>query len=312
MTQIQNPAPSVAILLGTYNGQQYLAAQLNSFLAQSFTNWHVYVSDDGSKDETIAILENYKEKMSGRMTIYAGPRKGFAENFLSLICRDEIKADYYSYSDQDDIWEADKLARAVQWQQSQSDDKPALYGSITTLVDQDVKVIGPSVLFQKPFCFANALIQNVAPGNTMVFNNATRDILRQAGTGLGVVAHDWWTYIVTTACGGNVFIDPVPGILYRQHGGNLIGSNTGIAAKWVRIKMMFAGQLRDWGNAHVKALDLIRPRLSSDSERIFNNYKTARNLSLLPRICGVKRSGIYRQTMLGNMGLVLAILLGKV
>lgn len=312
MAQIQKSDPSVAILLSTYNGQKYLVEQLDSFLLQSFTNWYLYVSDDGSTDNTLDLLESYCEKLQGRLMIFSGPRKGFGENFLSLINRPEIEADYFAYSDQDDVWKQDKLARAIAWHQSQPVDKPALYGSTTTLVDQDMNVIGASVLFKKPFCFANALIQNVAPGNTMVCNRVTRDLLREIGLNSGVIAHDWLTYMVTSGCGGNVFIDPLSAILYRQHGGNLIGSNSGISAKWVRIKKMLEGELREWGNNNVRALQRIRKHLSGKSETIFNHYQSARNMTLFPRLAGIKRSGIYRQTMLGNIGLALAVLLRKV
>ena len=304
--------PHVAILMGCMNGVKYVAEQLDSFLAQTHSNWHLYVSDDGSTDGTLELLEQYKEKMPGRLTVFQGPRKGFAENFLSLVCNESIEADYYSYSDQDDIWVADKLSRAVAWHQSLPDQHPALYGSTTILVDVNANEIGRSEIFQKPFSFQNALLQNVAPGNTMVFNKATRDIMRQAGRGLGVIAHDWWTYIVTTGSGGHVFIDPVPGILYRQHGGNLIGANGTFSAKAIRARKLLAGALRQWGDAHVRALDLIKDRLSSENLSIYELYRNSRNKGVLTRAYGLKRAGIYRQTMLGNIGIAVAVLLRKV
>ena len=111
--------PKVAILLCTYHGQQYLVEQLDSFAAQSFSNWVVWASDDGSQDDTHTILETCRDKWrDDRLSIQFGPAKGFVANFLSLTCNANIQADYYAYSDQDDIWEADKLQRAVDWFQS--------------------------------------------------------------------------------------------------------------------------------------------------------------------------------------------------
>lgn len=303
---------SVAILLGTYNGAAYLAEQLDSFLAQTHTNWHIYVSDDGSSDATLAMLEEYRAKTGGRLTIYAGPRKGFAENFLSLVCRGEIQADYYAYSDQDDIWLADKLARAVAWHESVDGHKPALYGSTTLLVDAQNNEIGETFLFRKPFGFRNAIIQNIASGNTMVFNNATRRLLVEVGNNIHVVAHDWWTYILTSACGGAVHVDPKPSLRYRQHGNNLIGSNMGVMAKWARACGMLKGQLHVWGNSHVAALEKIKQHFTAENLSVYELYKNAREKSFFPRVLGINRSGIYRQTMLGNMGLIVAILLGKI
>ncbi len=79
--------------------------------------------------------------------MFSGPAEGFAANFVSLTCNDTIQADFYAYSDQDDIWEADKLARSVQWLQTLPADVPGLYCSRTRLVDADNHEIGFSPLF---------------------------------------------------------------------------------------------------------------------------------------------------------------------
>src|SRR5690606_35735006 len=153
--------------------------------------------DDGSEDNTRTILEAYKKKWGAeRLSLRAGPTEGFVANFLSLTCRASIEADYYAYSDQDDIWDADKLERAVRWLETIPKDIPALYCSRTRLVDAEKNHIGFSPLFTAPPSFANALIQSVAGGNTMVFNNAAREILRQAGENVQVITHDSWPYVV--------------------------------------------------------------------------------------------------------------------
>lgn len=208
----------VAILLCTYHGQHYLAEQLDSFAAQSHTNWEVWASDDGSADDTHEILESYRQKWSDdRLSIHSGPAEGFAANFIALTCKDSIEADYYAYSDQDDIWEPDKLARAVEWLKTVPEHIPALYCSRTRLVDASNSEIGDSPLFTKPPSFANALMQNIGGGNTMVFNNAARNLLREAGKTRPVITHDWWAYMVVTGCGGRIFYDEEPTLRYRQH-----------------------------------------------------------------------------------------------
>ena len=218
--------PKVAILLCTYHGQHYLADQLDSFAAQSYPNWEVLASDDGSQDNTHAILEAYRGQWGhDRLAIHFGLARGFAANFLSLTCKSSIKADYYAYSDQDDIWEADKLQRAMSWLLTIPEDVPALYCSRTRLVDAHNRDIGYSPLFTKPPSFANALMQNVGGGNTMVFNNAARALLCEAGADADVVTHDWWAYLLVSGC-GKVFYDACPSLRYRQHGGNLVGMNS--------------------------------------------------------------------------------------
>lgn len=304
--------PKVAILLCTYQGQRYLAEQLISFEAQSHSSWEVWASDDGSKDDTHMILETYQRKWpEGRLFVRSGPAEGFAANFLSLTCKDIIGADFYAYSDQDDIWEADKLERAVRWLQTQPADTPALYCSRTRLVDADNNEIGVSPLFLKPPSFANALMQNIGGGNTMVFNNAARELLREAGGGSSVITHDWWAYIVVSGCGGNVFYDSEPTLRYRQHSDNVIGTNSNWASRFKRIRMLFQGHFKDWNDSNITALCSLEHRLTPKNREIFQLYAKARKLSLIPRLILLKRSGIYRQTFLGNIGLIAAAIFGK-
>ena len=312
---VSEPAATarVAILLCTYHGQHYLAEQLDSFAAQSHTNWDVWASDDGSKDDTHSILEDYKSRWDvGRLSIHFGPAEGFAANFLSLTCNASIDADFYAYSDQDDVWEADKLARAVHWLQSVPSDVPALYCSRTRLVDADNNEIGVSPLFTKTPSFANALMQNIGGGNTMVFNKAARKLLREAGENKSVITHDWWAYMVVTGCGGRVFYDSKPTLRYRQHGGNLVGTNSNWAARLKRIRMLFQGRFKHWNDSNISALLTLEHRFTPENREILQRFAAARGMSLIPRLIHLKRSGIYRQTLLGNLGLVAAAILGKI
>ena len=112
----------IAILLCTYNGSKYLREQLDSLIEQTHKNWILYVSDDGSSDDTLDILHHYQRTLGTRLFIFEGPRQGFARNFISLIQNPLVDGDYFAFSDQDDIWLDDKLARSLAaLQQSRSD-----------------------------------------------------------------------------------------------------------------------------------------------------------------------------------------------
>ena len=305
--------PEVAILLCTYHGQHYLAEQLDSFAAQSYPNWKVWASDDGSHDDTHAILEAYRTRWGGeRLSIQFGPAQGFAANFLSLTFKTSIQADYYAYSDQDDIWDTDKLRRAVDWLQTNPENVPALYCSRTRLIDANNNDIGFSPLFAKPLGFANALVQNVGGGNTMVFNNAARTLLCEMYEGVDLVTHDWWVYMVVSGCGGKVFYDACPTLRYRQHGGNVAGINSDWPARCRRIRMLWQGRFRNWNDRNIQALQHLRSRLTPENREILDKFASARNRWLLPRLIGLWQSGVYRQTFLGNLGLIVAAILGKV
>ena len=130
--------PSIAILLCTYNGARFLPAQLASLADQSFTNWRLIVSDDGSSDDTLAIVSEHKARLgTAPVDIRNGPRQGFVKNFLSLACDPALFFDYYAYCDQDDVWEPGKLARAVERLSSRPAHIPAIYCSRTMLIDEE-------------------------------------------------------------------------------------------------------------------------------------------------------------------------------
>jgi glycosyltransferase involved in cell wall biosynthesis len=312
VTQRVQAAPKVAILMCTYHGQHYLADQLDSFAAQTHTNWELWVSDDGSKDDTHAILNAYIKRWGGRhLSLHSGPAEGFVANFLSLACKASIEADYYAFSDQDDIWEVDKLQRSVKWLRTIPQEVPAIYCSRTRLVDFENKEIGLSPLFQKPPSFANALMQNIGGGNTMVFNNAARDLLRFAGDDVDVITHDWWSYLVVMACGGRVYYDPIPTLRYRQHDANLVGANGNFAARLARVKMLWNGRFKDLNDQHIRALERLKLQMTDENKAILAEFRTARDRSLFPRVLGFVRMGLHRQTLLGNIGLVFATLFKK-
>lgn len=304
--------PKVAILLCTFNGAAFLDEQLDSLEEQTHANWEVWASDDGSSDITLAQLKSRQARWpAGRMHIMNGPQRGFAANFLSLACHPDIEADHFAFCDQDDIWEADKLQRAVDWIATVPPDVPALYCARTRLVDAGGHEIGLSPLFTRDPGFGNALVQNIGGGNTMLFNAAARDLLRVAGPDVSAVAHDWWAYILISGCGGRVHYDPHPAIRYRQHGGNLIGRNSGWRARLSRILMLFRGRFRTWNERNLDALRSVDCPLTPASRALLERFAAVRRQSPLSALVGLKRCGVYRQTLLGNLGLFAAAAMRK-
>lgn len=303
---------TVAILLGTYNGEQHLARQLDSYAAQTHADWEVWASDDGSGDATCAILESYRQQWpAGRLSLLRGPEAGFAANFLALSCHDAIQADYYAYSDQDDIWEADKLERALRWLENVPAGTPALYCARTMMVDAADHEIGLSPYYPEA-CFANALVQNIAGGNTMVFNDAARALLKQAGPRLGIVYHDWWAYLAVSGCGGTVYCDPVPALRYRQHGANLVGVDFSWSGRAERLRKLWQGRQKEWNSANIAALRTLESRLTPENLDRLNLFSNARERGLIPRLIDFGRSGIYRQSRIGNISLMIAAIFGKI
>lgn len=307
-------SPSVAVLLCTYNGAEFLERQLNSIEKQTHSNWVIYASDDGSRDATLDILQRYQKRWGhDRLTILGGPRRGFARNFMSLIMNPAIQADYFAFCDQDDVWFVDKLARSLERLANTPAKIPALYCSRTRLVDAAGQVIGFSPLFPKTPSFRNALVQSLAGANTMLLNNAARALLTQIPKDAHIVSHDWLTYLLVSGCDGRVIYDPEPTLDYRQHGANLIGSNASLADRWVRIRKMLAGTFSEWNRHNLYALSNSHQQLSSHNRMALRLFNQVRESSLpFARIYSLKKAGLYRQTLFGNIGLIVAASIRRV
>lgn len=303
----------IAVLMCTFNGESFLADQLQSFERQTHSNWTLLVSDDSSRDGTLALLDEYAKRWGEScLKVFPGPQRGFVANFLSLTCRSDIDADFFAWSDQDDIWSEDKLQVALRWLQSLPAHIPALYCGRTQLVCEAGVPSGMSPRFAFPPRFANALVQSIAGGNTMVFNRAAHSLICEAGADVDVPSHDWWLYQLISGAGGLVHYDPIPRLQYRQHDENLIGSNSSWSARLQRLQMLFQGRFCEWNEQNIQALETMRHRLTPEHQETLGLFKTARVQKLPQRLLGFMRAGLYRQTLFGNLGLIFATLLKKI
>jgi len=302
----------VAILICTYNGAHFLEEQLDSFIEQSHQNWVIYASDDGSSDETLNILKDYQLRLgSNRLIILHGPQQGFAKNFLSLVKSPLVAADYFCFSDQDDIWFKDKLTRSLDLLPKLGN-VPTLYCSRTALVNSDLEPIGYSPLFVRTPCFENALVQSIAGANTMLINPAARALLLRVADDAPVVAHDWLAYLLVTGCGGRVIYDPTPSLHYRQHEGNLIGANADLKNQILRLRKMLTGRFSQWSTQNLSILHTVRDQLTDRNRRVLEQFETARQSNLFSRIYWMRKSGVHRQTLKGNISLIVATLMKKI
>lgn len=300
--------PKISILLATFNGARHLASQLHSLKDQSYQNWELFVSDDGSEDNTIEIVCDFAREVPQRVVIVEGPRQGFWRNFLSLLRRTDIFSSpeaLLAFCDQDDVWFSNKLSRAAAWFSSRPPDVPALYFSRTQLMNEEGEIIGLSPLFTRPTSFRNALVQSIGGGNTIVLNRAAGELLARAPHDITIVSHDWWAYQVVTGAGGDAFYDPDPTINYRQHAKNLVGGNRGVKARLVRSLAFGGGRMRKWNEINTTALAQLKPVLSADAQRTLELFSSARTSCLPQRLFLLWRSGVYRQGILETLGLFL-------
>ena len=309
------PAPdTVCILLALHNGAKNLEAQLDSYSSQSHAAWSLIVSDDGSTDAGPNIVRGFAKQHPNRdIRQVEGPGKGFAANFLSLLRAVDPQVPFAALSDQDDVWLENKLKRAVSALLALPGDRPALYCSRTYICDDTLHSNGMSPLFKKPPGFENALVQNIAGGNTMVVNRVGLDLLQAASPlAAGAVCHDWWMYQMITGAGGTVIYDAKPSLKYRQHEDNLIGANNTTRASLSRLKAMMQGTFADWNSRNIATLRACDAFLTPKNRSLLERFARGRSQNPWGRVQTIRTSGIYRQTTRGHTALLMAALLGKI
>jgi len=292
--------------MAVYNGGAALAPQLASIAKQTCTDWHLHASDDGSTDNSLGVLAAFAETHPA--TLHHGPGQGATANFLFLV--DRAPAGWLAFADQDDIWLPDKLARAHAALEAAQG--PALYCARTWVVDADLNNRRLSPARPRPPGFPNALVQNIAAGNTIVLNPAGAALLRAHVAGAqDVVVHDWWAYQLISGAGGQIVHDDAPALLYRQHGANMIGANDSTGARLRRIGMLLSGVFSDWNRRNVTALQAARNALTPENAALLDAFAALPHLSLPQRFWRLKRLGLYRQGRAGTAALWLAALLGR-
>ncbi|MFC4710146.1 glycosyltransferase family 2 protein [Enterococcus eurekensis] len=218
----------VNILLSTYNGEEYLENLLNSLLQQDYKDFIISIRDDGSVDSTYQILEKFSSYSNVRI-IY-GKNMGPTNSFFELL-KESGGSEYYAFCDQDDYWHETKISRAID-KLLERGEKPLLYGSGLTVVDENLNFIRETRNDKFRPSFENALVENVIPGCTLVINSEARNlIIKELPSDLRM--HDWWMYQVVSGV-GEVVYDYESRILYRQHGKNTVGSDFNLLDKWKR------------------------------------------------------------------------------
>ncbi|WP_449041261.1 glycosyltransferase [Paracoccus sp. (in: a-proteobacteria)] len=300
----------VTVLLALYRGERFLQAQLDSIAAQD-VDWRLVVSDD-DPGAGAGIVRRFAATHPGRVELRTGPGRGAAANFLSMLAALPAKPGFVALSDQDDVWLADKLPRALAALQG-AGGAPALYCSRATICDAGLRPLGLTPAPRRPPSFRHALVQNLVQGNTAVLNPAAAALARQAAQEAGaVVMHDWWLYQLITGAGGRVIWDPRPSVLYRQHRGNVVGANAGLRARLASAGRMLAGRHRDWSLATLHEMQRLRTLLTPEHRDVLEDFAALCGPGARARLRALRRGGFHRRDAPSQALLWLAAALGRV
>ena len=216
----------VNILLAAYNGERFIKEQIASIQAQTFSDWTLLVRDDGSSDKTRAIVLKMAQDDPRIHLIDADSQDnlGVIKSFHRLMTYES--ADYYFFSDQDDVWLPNKLELSLKCAQTYPKDKPLLVYTDLKVVDQSLLVLHESMIHTQSDHANTSLIQelteNTVTGGTMLINY---DLAQRWTITDDLVMHDWYLALLAAALGHLVYLDE-PTELYRQHDANVLGART--------------------------------------------------------------------------------------
>ncbi len=211
-----NNIPKVTVLLATFNGVSFLHGQLASLSEQQDVDIEVMVNDDGSTDGTMEILEAWKKK-GLIISITESNNLGSTKAFLRLL-QDCKEKPFVAFCDQDDIWEPNKLEMQIQLCE---EDIPTLVFSRRKYLDSSGRSIGISSNFKKSPSFGNALIENIAPGNTVLLNLPAIKVVNSY-VSPDITHYDSWIYLLISNFGKCKKINE-PLVRYRIHEDNQVG-----------------------------------------------------------------------------------------
>jgi rhamnosyltransferase len=232
--------------MATYNGERWLAEQLDSFIAQTGVDLDIIVSDDQSSDNTLNILKKYSDILSLKILPSSPTKFGKANlNFIRLICESDIgDAQFIALADQDDIWREIKLQRAID--QLRVSEALAYSSDFEAFWPDGRKIIVKKSYPQKQY---DHLFGSPGPGCTFVLKRSffleVRSWIKSNLVVLSTLwVHDWFLYAYARMNGRLWIIDSLPTLLYRQHHSNEIGVNIGLKAMLRRIAVILEGKYR--------------------------------------------------------------------
>lgn len=290
---------TVDILMATYNGERFVAEQIESILGQTFTDWRLLIRDDGSSDDTPAIIEGYAAKYPDRIEIVHDDAvcKSPQKNFFELLKHAE--ADYVMFCDQDDVWLKYKVQITLDYMKDvehENPGKPVMVFTGLQIVDAELKSLGCLMSLDFPeirYTFRELLPCNCSAGCTQMLNRACYEGVRGLNDAIGI--HDWLTSLYASAFGVIVRV-PMALILYRQHGGNVLGAGVRLEGGKLRKLLYYLLRVRK-STKYIKNITQSRSKTLSQFRSAYAEKLSAQELHDIDEILTLFSKNMFTRFM---------------
>jgi len=312
---------NIAILLSTFNGEQYILDQLKSLKDQSYPHFDLYIRDDASSDNTFQLITNFISKSNMNITMLPTTNNLGAKNNFESLLKNSLQAKNYKYfmfCDQDDVWFNDKVLRSYekiqQLEKKFSSIQPLLIYTDLQVVDEDLNVLGDSLwndfhLDPKKNSLNFFAMQCTITGCTMMFNRKLAELSLPFPT--EAIMHDYWVGMVASSLGQMDYLDKAT-IAYRQHGNNVSGGADKFNLKYIIQKASKFFNNDEYyevlGRQIIQSESFLlqhKSYLTEDKIEILEAIIALPSVSFFKRIALIKKYQLYKQNTIRNIGLVL-------
>lgn len=307
---------TVAIVMATYNGEQYVGQQIDSILASTYQDFELFIYDDGSKDSTVSVLRDYQKENPDQIHVFQNEEnRGVNLNFLMGLGRTTM--DYVMFCDQDDVWKPNKIAltlKRIRHMEAQfGKDMPLAVFTDAAIVDKNLKEIYSSFfcsnhLNPRKTDLAHLLMENKLIGCTVMINAALRKILQSNRYPEKSKLHDWWIALIAASFGRIGFVNEST-LLYRQHENNVVGGAD--YGSYIKNRLSTLNRQREsirvLQRQAEEFVQLYDGQLTEDKKEIIRNFADLDQYGFIKRRCMIIKKGYLKTGLVRNIGLLILI-----
>ena len=276
----------IDVLMATYNGEKYIKDQLDSILNQSYKNFRLLISDDGSTDSTVKILNEYSSKDNRIKLFIQKENLGVIKNFEFLM--NQVENEYFMFSDQDDIWDEQKIEKSLNKIKETNSD--LVYCNLE-VVDENMQTLSESYWKLKGFehkvekynNFESLYLNNYITGSTMLVKKEMLNKILPLIHDSKYILHDYWIALVVSKNGKISYIKEQL-VKYRQHKNNEVGSRkkSDVINKFEELRKLFIDAKLDHFSTLIKREDVFEDKVIKElNHKSLEYYKKLENVKYL-------------------------------
>ena len=318
--------------MATYNGEKFISEQIDSILNQSYSDFSLYISDDGSTDETLSIINRYINLDDRIILLNKHDSTGSAKkNFLYLL--EHVEGDLFLFCDQDDIWTNDHIELLINSYNDldeKTKENPVVVHADCKIVNQNLDIISeslydylnfPPICYNKNFYF---MYNNVTGGVSLINNVMKRFVFNNKKCLYenldSIFMHDMFFATIAAYFGKIISLDSKIQF-YRQHESNVVGVSNAKSKKLLMkkiINIVVNNKFKSYYEIHNKTIENSKKyaefflnyyflQISDMDKNIIETFINIKKLTKLNRIKFLIRNGFTKKSFYRNFGLFLAI-----